>query len=285
MLYRAHMLVLDGLVKNFGTLRAVDGLSLRVNRGEIFGLLGPNGAGKSTTISMAIGLITPDAGSVTYQGLGSPTHHMVRKNVGVAPQTLAIYQELTGEENVLFFARLQGVDNPRVAARDALERVGLTARAHDRAGTYSGGMQRRLNLAAAFFHKPPLLLLDEPTAGVDPQSRTNILELVRELANEGAAILYTTHYMEEAQKICDRVGIMDEGKVLVTGSVEELLAKHGKETLVMIERPGGETRISTNDPLREVTSALEAGDVTGLRVERADLETVFLSLTGKRLRD
>jgi len=279
------MLLLDGLVKNFGTLKAVDGLSLRVNRGEIFGLLGPNGAGKSTTISMAIGLINPDSGSVTYEGFGSPTHWAVRKHVGVAPQVLAIYEELTGEENVLFFARMQGVNNPRAAAREALDRVGLTARAHDRARTYSGGMQRRLNLAAAFFHKPPLLLLDEPTAGVDPQSRTNILELVRELANEGAAILYTTHYMEEAQKICDRVGIMDEGKVLVSGSVGELLANYAKETLILIERPGGETRISTNDPLREVAAALNAGDVSGLRVERADLETVFLSLTGKRLRD
>ena len=285
MLYRAHMLLLDGLVKNFGALKAVDGLSLRVNRGEIFGLLGPNGAGKSTTISMAIGLMKPDSGSVTYEGFGSPTHCEVRRHVGVAPQVLAIYQELTGEENVLFFARLQGVKNPRAAAREALDRVGLTPRAHDRARTYSGGMQRRLNLAAAFFHKPPLLLLDEPTAGVDPQSRTNILELVRELANEGAAILYTTHYMEEAQKICDRVGIMDEGKVLVSGSVGELLANYAKETLILIERPGGETRISTNDPLREVAAALNAGDVSGLRVERADLETVFLSLTGKRLRD
>ncbi len=279
------MLLLDGLVKNFGTLKAVDGLSLRVNRGEIFGLLGPNGAGKSTTISMAIGLMKPDSGSVTYEGFGSPTHWAVRKHVGAAPQVLAIYEELTGEENVLFFARMQGVNNPRAAAREALDRVGLTARAHDRARTYSGGMQRRLNLAAAFFHKPPLLLLDEPTAGVDPQSRTNILELVRELANEGAAILYTTHYMEEAQKICDRVGIMDEGKVLVSGSVGELLANYAKETLILIERPGGETRISTNDPLREVAAALNAGDVSGLRVERADLETVFLSLTGKRLRD
>ncbi len=279
------MLLFDGLVKSFGSLRAVDGISLRVNRGEIFGLLGPNGAGKSTTISMAIGLIQPDAGSVTYEGFGSPTQSLVRQNVGVAPQSLAIYAELTGEENVVFFARLQGVDHPLTAAREALERVGLTPRANDRAGTYSGGMQRRLNLAAAFFHKPPLLLLDEPTAGVDPQSRTNILELIRELANEGAAILYTTHYMEEAQKICDRVGIMDEGKVLVTGSVGELLSKHGKESVVMIERDGVHTRVCTNDPLREVAAALGTGDVTGLRVERADLETVFLSLTGKRLRD
>ena len=279
------MLLLDGLVKNFGALKAVDGLSLRVNRGEIFGLLGPNGAGKSTTISMAIGLMKPDSGSVIYEGFGSPTHCAIRRHVGVAPQVLAIYQELTGEENVLFFAHLQGVKNPRAAAREALDRVGLTPRANDRARTYSGGMQRRLNLAAAFLHKPPLLLLDEPTAGVDPQSRTNILELVRELANEGAAILYTTHYMEEAQKICDRVGIMDEGKVLVSGSVGELLANYAKETLILIERPGGETRISTNDPLREVAAALNAGDVSGLRVERADLETVFLSLTGKRLRD
>jgi ABC-2 type transport system ATP-binding protein len=280
------MLRLEGLEKRFGAVTAVDGLSLQVARGEIFGLLGPNGAGKSTTIAMAMGLLRPDRGQVRIGEAGSPRDPDARRSIGVAPQAEAIYDDLSGEENLLFFARLLGVRNPRACAQRCLDRVGLLARGRDRVGTYSGGMRRRLNLAAAILHEPPLLLLDEPTAGVDPQSRASLLDLVRSLAAEGAAVLYTTHYMEEAERLCDRVGVMDHGRLLDCGTVSELLARHGREAMVFIERRGqGERRIATRDPLREVSTALAAGDVTGLRVERPDLETVFLSLTGRSLRD
>ena len=280
------MLRLEGLEKRFGAVKAVDGLSLQVARGEIFGLLGPNGAGKSTTIAMAMGLLRPDRGQVRIGEAGSPRDSVSRRGIGVAPQAEAIYDDLTGEENLVFFARLLGVSDARLAAQRCLDRVGLLARARDRVRTYSGGMRRRLNLAAAILHDPPLLLLDEPTAGVDPQSRASLLDLVRSLAAAGAAVLYTTHYMEEAERLCDRVGVMDHGRLLDCGTVSELLARHGSETMVFIDRRGqGERRIATRDPLREVSSALAAGDVTGLRVERPDLETVFLSLTGRSLRD
>jgi len=285
-LYLLRMLQLDGLMKSFGHIKAVDGLSLQVHRGEVFGLLGPNGAGKSTTIAMALGLLRPDAGSVNYTGYGSPALALARRSVGVAPQSEAIYDQLSGEENLVFFGRLLGVADPLRAAHAALDRVGLLPRAKDRARTYSGGMRRRLNLAAAILHSPALLLLDEPTAGVDPQSRASLLELVRSLANEGAAVLYTTHYIEEAERLCDRVGIMESGRLLDVGGVSELLARHGRETQVIVERTGERvSRIATLDPMREVAKALTADDVIGLRVERPDLETVFLALTGRSLRD
>ena len=284
--YLPDVLRLEGLVKRFDGVAAVDGLSLRVERGQIFGLLGPNGAGKSTTIGMAMGLLRPDAGSVEIEGHGSPVRTEARRALGVAPQSEALYDDLSGLENLRFFARILGLREPSRAASEAIERVGLGPRGRDRVKTYSGGMRRRLNLAAAILHRPPLLLLDEPTAGVDPQSRASLLDLVRSLAQEGAAVLYTTHYMEEAAKLCDRVGIMDRGRLLDSGSVDELLQRHGTETLVFVQRNGhGEERVATRDPMGVVSQALQAGEVTGLRVERPDLETVFLSLTGRSLRD
>jgi ABC-2 type transport system ATP-binding protein len=284
--YLTGVLSLAGLVKRFDGVAAVDGLSLRVERGQVFGLLGPNGAGKSTTIGMAMGLLRPDAGRVQIEGHGDPAEPTARRALGVAPQAEALYEDLTGMENLRFFARIQGVQDPTRAASEALERVGLSPRGRDRVKTYSGGMRRRLNLAAAIVHRPPLLLLDEPTAGVDPQSRASLLELVRSLAQDGSAVLYTTHYMEEAAKLCDRVGIMDRGRLLDSGTVDELLHRHGTETLVFVQRNGhGEERVATRDPMTVVSQALQAGEVTGLRVERPDLETVFLALTGRSLRD
>lgn len=290
---------------------AVDGLSLEIRRGEVFGLLGPNGAGKSTTIGMATGLIAPDSGTVEVDGggagpgaggqPGSPTDPRVRVRLGVAPQSLALYDELTGEENLRFFGQLYGLGAARLKERVAkvLDEVGLAQRGTDRAGTYSGGMKRRLNLAAAMVHEPPLLLLDEPTAGVDPQSRNSILDLVRALAKAGRTIIYTTHYMEEAAKICDRIGIVDHGKLLALGTLDELTSAHGGDSVVVVRRTSGEEeRIATSDPMRElakaVTSAASAGGggsggggggVSEVRVERPDLESVFLKLTGRSLRD
>ena len=279
------MLRVTDLRKRFGDVCAVDGLSLEVRRGEVFGLLGPNGAGKSTTIAMCIGLIHPDSGTVELQGLGDPRDPAVRAHLGLAPQSLAIYDDLSAEENMVFFGQLHGVPDPRGRALTLLERVGLAPRRQDRVKGFSGGMKRRLNLAVALMHSPELLLLDEPTAGVDPQSRAGILELVRALAQEGTTILYTTHYMEEAQRVCDRVGILDHGRLLALGTVEELIRAHGEHSAVVIERGGEEERVETVEPLAVISQALGAGDVTGLRLERPDLESVFLNLTGRSLRD
>jgi ABC-2 type transport system ATP-binding protein len=280
------MLRLDRLVKRFGQVTAVDGLTLEVRRGEVFGLLGPNGAGKSTTISMAMGLVAPDEGSVHFDGLGSPSSAEVRRHLGLAPQTIALYDNLTAEENLRFFAKLYRLDRVSERVGETLDLVGLRPRGRDRVAGFSGGMQRRLNLAVALIHDPPLLLLDEPTAGVDPQSRNNILELVKSLASRGRTIVYTTHYMEEASRLCDRVGVIDHGRLLDVGTVGELVARHGGSASVVIERDDRpEERIATADPLRVISQSLSNGDVRGLRVERPDLEAVFLALTGRSLRD
>jgi len=281
------MLRITDLRKSFGSLVAVDGVTLSVARGEVFGLLGPNGAGKSTTIGMAIGLLAPDSGRVELDGAGSPRDASTRKHIGVAPQSLALYDELTGEENLLFFGRIQGLSGSMLKSRvnTVLEQVGLSDRRRDRVAGYSGGMKRRLNLAAAIVHDPPLVLLDEPTAGVDPQSRNSILELVREMALAGKTIVYTTHYMEEAQKLCRRVAIIDKGRILAMGTVDELIHAHGGESVVTVKRGELEERVRTRDPVASLQEAMATGDVTSVRIDRPDLESVFLGLTGRRLRD
>lgn len=281
------MLRITELRKSFGSLVAVDGVSLSVARGEVFGLLGPNGAGKSTTIGMAIGLLAPDSGSVELEGFGSPRNVAARRQIGVAPQFLALYDELSGEENLLFFGRIQGLSGSLLKTRvnTVLEQVGLADRRRDRVAGYSGGMKRRLNLAAAIVHDPPLLLLDEPTAGVDPQSRNSILDSVRDMASAGKTVVYTTHYMEEAQKLCNRIAIIDKGTILAMGSVDELIHTHGGESVVTLKRGEAEESVRTRDPLASLQQALGAGDVTSVRIDRPDLETVFLGLTGRRLRD
>jgi ABC-2 type transport system ATP-binding protein len=281
------MLTLTHASKRYGKTLAVDDLTLEVRPGEIFGLLGPNGAGKSTTVHLAVGLLTPDAGTVAIGALGSPTRADTRKRVGVAPQALSLYDLLTGEENLAFFGRIYGLSGAALAARMAwaLDFVGLTDRRHDRAGTYSGGMKRRLNLAAAVLHDPDLLLLDEPTVGVDPQSRNSLFENILALKRAGKTVVYTTHYMEEAARLCDRVAIVDRGKLLAQDTVPGLLASHGARPVLVIESPDGERRLETDDPLAALNGAAARGPVTGFRVERATLEQVFLHLTGRTLRD
>lgn len=287
-LYRGGtMLAVRELRKSFGTLVAVDGVSLDIGKGEIFGLLGPNGAGKSTTIGMIVGLVTPDSGQIDIGGKGSSASAETRRLVGVAPQQLALYEELTARENLEFFGAVYGLAGSvlRTRAESVLGEVGLLERADDRAKTFSGGMKRRLNLAAAILHEPPIVLLDEPTAGVDPQSRNNILDLVRSLRQRGTTVIYTTHYMEEAQKICDRVAIIDRGKVLALDTVDGLIRAHGGKSVVTLTSASGEERIDTSDPLREVQNLASRSDVLNVRIDRPDLESVFLSLTGRRLRD
>ena len=282
----AIMLRLQNLRKTFGDIVAVDDLSLEIKAGEVFGLLGPNGAGKTTTVNMAVGLLSPDGGTITVDG-GSPTVPAVRGKIGVAPQTLALYDELTGEENIAFFGRLQGLKGSRLAERVrwSLDFVGLYDRRGDRMKTYSGGMKRRLNLAVAVVHDPPLLLLDEPTVGVDPQSRNAIFENILALKKQGRTVIYTTHYMEEAEKLCDRVAIIDHGKLLALDTVDRLIDAHGGRSVLTVERADGEVRVETDDPLAELMRLQEKGKLDRFRVDRPDLERVFLNLTGRHLRD
>lgn len=281
------MLRLADIHKRYGQTVAVDGLSLTVNRGEILGLLGPNGAGKSTTVNICCGLLNPDAGSAELEDLGPPSSPHVRRHLGVAPQELALYEDFSGEENVALFARLFGAVGQECTrqVQAALDFVGLADRARDRARAYSGGMKRRLNLAMAIVHQPRLLLLDEPTVGVDPQSRNSILENVLELKRRGTTIVYTTHYMEEAQRICDRVAIIDHGRLRAIDAVDPLIRSHGGRTAIVLENNGAPRRIECDDPVSELARLQAAGHLGDFRVERPNLETVFLHLTGHTLRD
>lgn len=296
------MIDVRGLKKQFGALQAVDDVSFSIQKGEAFGLLGPNGAGKSTTIHMIAGVLTPDVGEVMIDGSSDPTKPAVRTQLGVAPQDLAIYEELTAEENLAFFGRLYGLSGSHLKERVGwgLEFSGLTDRAKDRAGKYSGGMKRRLNLACALVHSPKVLICDEPTVGVDPQSRNHIFEGIQQLGKEGCTLLYTTHYMEEAEKLCDRVAIMDKGKVLACDTVDQLIAAHGGSSVVeatlseastqITDLPGDVEgrvlRMETDRPLQAVADLGRAEvEIEQLRVDRPNLERVFLHLTGRRLRD
>lgn len=281
------MLTLANVRKTFGPTVAVDGLSLTVKKGEILGLLGPNGAGKSTSVSMSVGLLAPDAGTVVIDGYGDPADPNVRRAIGVAPQALALYDKLTGAENLRFFGEMYGLSGVALDQRVkwALDFVGLTDRRDDHVGGYSGGMKRRINLAAAMIHDPQLLLLDEPTVGVDPQSRNKIFESIEALHSQGRTIIYTTHYMEEAERLCDRIAIIDGGKLLALGTLNELLASHGGPPTLMVKTNGEERRMQTTDPLAELNRIAATAMIEAFQMERPTLEQVFLRLTGRSLRD
>lgn len=296
------MIQVRQLRKSYGATIAVDGFSFEVGRGETFGLLGPNGAGKSTTIGMLIGAIAPDAGEVRVNGTAKPTDAATRTEIGVAPQTLSLYEDLSAEENLTFFARLYNLSGQRLAERVAwaLQFAGLADRRKERVKTFSGGMKRRLNLAVALVHEPQVLFLDEPTVGVDPQSRNHIFSRVEELKSLGRTIIYTTHYMEEAQRLCDRVAIIDRGEILDLDRVDALIERHGGRSVVKAElvRPPGNDcvlpqplqglslRFDSQWPLEDVAKLSSAGVAFAtLEVTRPDLETVFLTLTGRSLRD
>jgi ABC-2 type transport system ATP-binding protein len=296
------MLSIRSLRKSYGGRLAVDGLDLEIAPGETFGLLGPNGAGKSTTIRCALGLTRPDGGEVSLRGLGDPREPRVRARIGYAPQELAVYDEMSGIENLRFFGRLHGLRGARLAERIdwALDFAALADRARDRVAGYSGGMKRRLNLACAAVHDPELLLLDEPTVGVDPQSRNHLFETVEQLAAAGKTVLYTTHYMEEAQRLCDRVAVIDHGRVLACDRVDTLLERHGGRSTVeaeLEEPPADPGRLPGRDQdrtlrfeaddARDALATLQRAGVAyrTLHVRRPDLESVFLELTGRSLRD
>ena len=302
------------LRKRYGAIEAVRGVSLEIHEGETYGLLGPNGAGKTTTISMICGLLARDGGEVTLDGTPIDVGAVAAKaGIGFVPQDLAIYPDLSARENLQFFGRLYGLSGARLKSRidEVLEIVGLTARAGDRTDKYSGGMQRRLNIGIGLLHRPRLLLLDEPTVGVDPQSRNAILESIAALGRQGMAILYTTHYMEEAERLCDRVGIIDAGEIRAEGTQRELVALVGEQDIVRLTVTGdvvgaaadvakvaGVVRADAKDNTIEIhvsdarqalprlIDAAEARSaVKGVDVVEPDLEAVFLHLTGRALRD
>jgi ABC-2 type transport system ATP-binding protein len=301
--------------KRYGDLEAVRGVSFEIREGETYGLLGPNGAGKTTTISMICGLLARDGGDVTLDGSPIDVGAVAAKaGIGNVPQELAIYPDLTGRENLAFFGRLYGLGGARLKARvdEVLALIGLTERAKDRTDRYSGGMQRRLNIGIGLLHQPRLLLLDEPTVGVDPQSRNAILESIDTLGRAGMAILYTTHYMEEAERLCDRIAIIDGGEIRAEGTQKELVALIGQRDRVRLTLTGdvmGAARAA--GLVRGVASAAAKGDVVevlasdagrvlprlleaveaagahvrGVELVTPDLESVFLHLTGRALRD
>lgn len=286
--------------KSYGDRIAVDGLSLIVPQGKTLGLLGPNGAGKTTTLHMLIGLLKPDAGQISIAGSELVDSAAIRSLIGIAPQSLSLYEELSAEENLKFFGRLYGLRGEQLHKRVewALDFANLQDRRRHRVQTYSGGMKRRLNFACALVHAPKLVLLDEPTVGVDPQSRNHIFEGIRHLQKSGLTIIYTTHYMEEAQKLCDMVAIIDQGKLLELGTVRELIERHGGVSVVTGECttappemwPGhwdGQVwRLETESPLETLHKySIQSTHFTRLQIDQPDLESVFLRLTGRSLRD
>jgi ABC-2 type transport system ATP-binding protein len=294
---------------------AVKGVSFAIRQGEIFGLLGPNGAGKTTTISMLACLLTPTSGTAMVSGLDLVKQSdQVKQHIGLVPQDLALYPTLSARDNLIFFGRIYGLRGKALHARVnwTLELVGLADRAKDAIQTYSGGMKRRINIAAGLLHKPDILFLDEPTVGVDPQSRNHIFENVERLNREGLTILYTTHYMEEAERLCHRVAIIDQGQIIaldtpkaltesISGGMIHLGIVDGKadalveqarrlQTIEEIRRVDGKLEIQTHHAQQALIGVLEIANqldakVTSLEVFEPNLETVFLRLTGKRLRD
>jgi ABC-2 type transport system ATP-binding protein len=309
-------LQVNAVRKTYGSLVAVDGVSFSAAAGETIGLLGPNGAGKTTTVSMIAGLTRPDSGEVLIEGkpVRSDTDP-VKLRIGLVPQELALYEELPALENLRLFAALYGIDGARAdkAIAAALELVGLSDRVKDKPSTFSGGMKRRLNLAAALLHDPQILLLDEPTVGVDPQSRNAIFENLETLKSQGKTLVYTTHYMEEAERLCDRLVVIDHGKVIANDTLHGLYAMLPVTNLLSVEL-AGDPALASLDQIRAIESVKSASlenqtlrigvhdladgapevlrwlsarglAYTHIATERPDLETVFLSLTGRRLRD
>jgi ABC-2 type transport system ATP-binding protein len=302
------------LSKSFGTVRAVDSVSFEVKPGEIYGLLGPNGAGKTTSISMISGLLKPDSGEVFVAGNSFSADPQKAKSImGVVPQELAIYEELSGRENLEFWGRMAGLSSGDAKSRatELLAALTLSDRAQDAVKNYSGGMKRRINLGCALLHKPKLLLLDEPTVGIDPQARLNILEFIRNLRATGTAILYTTHYLEEAESLCSRIGIIDHGRVLAEGTFAELQERIGGDRVFVLEADFKNSspelwdgfqqrfRVIQKSEKQLVVAAIGARDpsdclkellnlpvrVENVSLKRPSLNDVFLQLTGRELRE
>ena len=305
------MLALRSVTKRYGAITALDGVSLSIAPGEFFGLLGPNGAGKSTLMSLVAGLRSPDAGGITLNGrplsAGDPT---ARAGLGLVPQSIALYEDLSAEQNLRIFGELYGLRGAVLKARidEALTTVQLGDRRHDQVKTFSGGMQRRLNLVAALLHRPRLLLCDEPTVGIDPQSRNAIFELLEARVREGLTVIYSTHYMEEATRLCSRIGIIDHGKIHALGTLDELLTRlpfeeeirfaASPDTAPLTARLAGQGELTTLDGTHrfrpradyQLSVFFTLTESLGLPArlftsQRPTLEALFLHLTGRHLRE
>lgn len=308
------MIKVENLKKSYGDVPALQGVSFEIKEGEFFGLLGPNGAGKTTTISILSTILEPNEGSVTIGGFDLKSNpEQCKRTIGVVTQEIALYNKLSAYENLLFWGSLYNVPQEELKKRiaETLQLFGLADRQHDKIETYSGGMKRRINIASALLHRPKVLFMDEPTVGIDPQSRNLIFEVLEKLHKAGMTIVYTTHYMEEAERFCDRIAIIDKGTIIAQGTLNELKSTGGmKESIVV-------SFLDLSDATREkITTSLEGefkffenvlhyysaqirtdlsrlilkcseygADVSNIEIQKVNLETVFLSLTGKQLRD
>ncbi len=310
------MITVTDLVKSYGTVTAVDGVSFYMNEGEVFGLLGPNGAGKTTTISVLSSLLPIDSGSVTVCGHDVRREPVqVRRRIGVVPQELALYEELNAEQNLRFWGRLYGMGGKDLSRRvgQLLEVSELAEHARRPVKGFSGGMKRRLNIMIGLVHQPEVLFLDEPTVGIDAQARSRILELIRQMNAEGLTVLYTTHYLEEAEQLCDRIAVIDQGRLVAMGDKEELIAQIGEADLVRCQVPAAELPalaqvLSEHDDVAEVGERrgklqIECRDgadmlpvlqqtldgrglaLDQLEIIRPNLETLYLKVTGRTLRE
>ncbi|MFA8341469.1 MAG: ABC transporter ATP-binding protein [Rhodothermaceae bacterium] len=307
------MIKLNNVSKNFGGIQALDNVSLNINSGEVFGLLGPNGAGKSTTINIISTILKPDSGEIFINEKPLSSCEKERKmEIGIVPQEISLYEDLSAFENLMFWGELYNIDskNLKNIINEKLDFVGLSDRKNDLIKTFSGGMKRRINIAASILHKPKVLLMDEPTVGIDPQSRNRIFEVVQQLNAEGVTVIYTTHYMEEAEKLCSRIAIIDLGKIVAEGNLAQL-KQIGKAsdslTITTASTLSDKTALSFPETdsvkifgnkikiecsnfgkqLSAIVNELDKQqiDISGIESESASLETIFLNLTGKQLRD
>ncbi len=308
------MIKIAHLAKSFDSLKAVDDISFEVEKGEIFGLLGPNGAGKTTTIAMISGLLKPDAGKIFVDSLDLEVdHHKIKKLMGVVPQDMAFYEDLSARENLRFWGQLHGLGRKTIEERIRyyLEKTGLSGRESEPLKKYSGGMKRRINLIIGLIHEPKLLLLDEPTIGIDVQTRLNIYELIKDASSRGTTVLYTTHNLQEAEELCHRIAIMDQGKILALGTLAELIKIVGEKDIALISGkfsaekvrsilasiPGAEVlsleegrAMLSIEASRNIPPLLEEFfkhriPVEDVAIKQPNLEGVFLRLTGKELRE
>jgi ABC-2 type transport system ATP-binding protein len=313
----SNILEVKDLAKSYGDFTAVKGITFDIKEGEIFSLLGPNGAGKTTTISMLSTLYTPSSGDATIGGHSISKDPMaVKQVIGVVPQDLALYEDLTAKENLIFWGQMYGLSGKSLNSRvdEVLEQIGLVDKAKNRVKTYSGGMKRRVNIGVGLLHKPRLLFMDEPTVGIDPQSRRAILDTVKDLNKQGMTVLYTTHYMEEAAELSNRVGIIDHGELIALGTQDELTKQVGQTDTLILHISENEDADALANSLKNMQDVLEAtttdhevsiitpsaenilasvvskANERGIKIRSIDirepnLEAVFLHLTGRALRD
>jgi len=308
------MIKVEGLTKCFSNVKAVDGVSFSIEKGEFYGLLGPNGAGKTTTLNILSAAMLPDSGDVMINGFDlSSDPGNCKKSVGVIPQEIALYEDLSAYENLLFWGSLYRIPKHdlRKKANEILDLMGLQDRKNDRISKYSGGMKRRINIASALLHDPQILFMDEPTVGIDPQSRNMIYDILVKLHQQGKTIIYTTHYMEEVEKLCNRVGIIDNGKIIAEGTLEELKNRFPTPETIHIryektdlnkqaqlqEYFSNDAKISEEELVYSTGNASQKLDqiirninqlqiqINHIELQKTNLETIFLNLTGRQLRD